>query len=66
MLVFIERIIMKKILLFLLFLSNLLATNKIYNVAFLRNWEPYYFIDSNGNTSGYAKDLFEEIAKKQT
>jgi len=42
-----------------LFASN---TQKIYKVAIIKSWKPYYFIDEKGKPSGYAIELFEKVA----
>jgi len=52
----------------ILFLSTLLANaeqkkEETYNVAIFENWMPYYYVDKNGKASGFAIELFEEIAK---
>ena len=56
------------ILITILFLSTLLANveqkkEQTYNIAIFKNWMPYYYIDKNGKASGFAIELFEEIAK---
>ncbi len=60
-------ILIRAMLLVLLFFNLLYADiqekDKIYNVVVPKSWLPYYTIDSSGNTSGFAIDLFEEIAK---
>ncbi|RXJ65519.1 hypothetical protein CRV08_15065 [Halarcobacter ebronensis] len=60
---------MKKlfILLFFILLSILEASSnqKVYKVAMLKDWKPYYFINKNNKVDGYAVELFEKIAKNK-
>ena len=49
----------------LLYVLNASVTDKVYKVAILEDWKPYYFIDSNGKPNGYAIELFEKIAKSK-
>ncbi|WP_298751251.1 GGDEF domain-containing protein [uncultured Arcobacter sp.] len=37
--------------------------DKIYNVAVFKNWMPYYSVNNKQKPSGFAVDIFEEIAK---
>ena len=37
--------------------------DKIYNVAIFKNWMPYYYVNNKQEPSGFAIDIFEEIAK---
>lgn len=53
----------------LLFAENIQKNNhnqqsKIYKVAILENWKPYYITSNKYQPSGYAIDLFETIASK--
>lgn len=59
---------MKKLFfIFIFFLSPLLLfshTNKVYKVVIRSDWEPYYFINTQGKPDGYAIELFDLIAKE--
>ncbi|WP_193315046.1 hypothetical protein [Poseidonibacter ostreae] len=39
--------------------------DKVYTVAFLKDWKPYYITNNKGEIDGYVYELFEEISKKQ-
>ena len=49
-----------------LFLISLFSSSvsKVYTVAFLKDWKPYYIVDDKGELDGYVYELFEEISKK--
>lgn len=52
------------ILIILLFPFLLTANEeRVYNVAVIKNWKPYYYVNENGKLSGYAVELFDELAK---
>lgn len=56
---------MIKLLFILIFLATgIFAQDKIYKVAFLKDWKPYYKINKDGNLDGYVFELFEAIRKK--
>jgi|GEM_PF-1306891 len=60
------EILIRPMLLVLLFFNLLysdIQKDKIYNVVVVKNWLPYYTVDTSANASGFAVDLFEEIAK---
>jgi PAS domain S-box-containing protein len=55
----------------LLFILNLFfitlfssPIKKVYTVAFLEDWKPYYMTNSKGELDGYVYELFEEVSKK--
>ncbi|KAB7892212.1 hypothetical protein [Poseidonibacter ostreae] len=49
------------------FLISLFSSSfdKVYTVAFLKDWKPYYITNNKGEIDGYVYELFEEISKKQ-
>ncbi len=49
-----------------LFLITLFSSSleKVYTVAFLKDWKPYYISNKKGELDGYVYELFEEISKK--
>ena len=48
------------------FLISLFSSSfdKVYTVAFLKDWKPYYITNNKGEIDGYVYELFEEISKK--
>jgi signal transduction histidine kinase/ABC-type amino acid transport substrate-binding protein len=61
---------MKKLFLILLIFANLLLaitsdkdTTKIHKVIIPSDWPPYYKVDKKGTPTGFAIEIFEEVAK---
>ncbi|MFA7083967.1 MAG: GGDEF domain-containing protein [Arcobacteraceae bacterium] len=57
----------KLILILLIFCFPLLMCaydTKIYKVAIVKDWKPYYFINDSGKADGYAVELFEHISQE--
>ncbi|WP_419765831.1 MAG: diguanylate cyclase [Arcobacter sp.] len=56
------RIFLVTISFFVMSFANI-QKDKIYNVAVFKNWMPYYYVNNKQEPSGFAVDIFEEIAK---
>lgn len=59
---------MKKLFfIFMLFLFPILLLsnqNRVYKVVIRSDWQPYYFINTQGKADGYAVELFDAISKE--
>lgn len=52
---------------FMLFLFPILLLsnqNRVYKVVIRSDWQPYYFINTQGKADGYAVELFDAISKE--
>ena len=49
-----------------LFLISVFSSSidKVYTVAFLKDWKPYYITNDKGELDGYVYSLFEAVSKK--